>query len=348
MTFKRYLGYLLKKNLRRTAILSVAVIPIALFCSIDPLWFLLFGLNGLSLILNACAILIPVLELSPFKKKRNLDVLYSFPLNHTQMALAHYVSGLVQLFSIYTPSFLTTHLVLAANPEKYTVQWMPLYYLLSLIFGWVTYSVAMFLFNEGNTVIDGILFFFLGSFSIGVALDTVDSLILKVFKTSLFYYTHDSFGYLFNPLHYISDDISFFAQRENIDSNFEGPFMYSNFSMTHTYLVWIFLGLLAMIGFLLLFRHKKAEKAEGLSDSWFGYRTMIPLYGISFLMFYQGEYVNTTYPQATGRANETRRHYPLGNHRPFCSLHQYFPLIKRPAHKTKRQKVHPCGWTFFV
>ena len=55
-----------------------------------------------SAFLSLFAMLIPVLECSEFKNRRNLDTLYSFPISRVKMAISVYLSGLFQLFCIFS------------------------------------------------------------------------------------------------------------------------------------------------------------------------------------------------------------------------------------------------------
>ncbi len=291
MTFQRYLGYLLKKNLLRTAIVSTAVIPYIFFSLTGHLTYGFFGYFGLFMIMEVFALLIPVLELAPLKKKRNLDTFYNFPFKRSQMAFALYISGLVQLFTIFTPPYLAALLYAAENSDKYNAVWLLLYYPLALLFGWVTYSVSMFFFNEGNTVTDGIIFCLFGTFALGEALNAANLIAKTAFKAPFLTYRQDTLGYLYTPLSKISQTFAFHTgEKDSTIQDFAEPL-----SVTHIYLVWVILGFFAMAGFLFLFRYKKAEKAEEISNSIFGYRTMIPFFGACLLLQFEGLYLQTLF-----------------------------------------------------
>ena len=96
-TFFRYLGYRLKDSALRTTVisllsffftLSTADIGIGkeiflssqqekIYCSLLPYYAMLIAL----------VFLIPMLELSRFKNRRNLDTLYFFPLSRTKLVI---------------------------------------------------------------------------------------------------------------------------------------------------------------------------------------------------------------------------------------------------------------------
>ena len=54
----------------------------------------------------------------------------------------------------------------------------------------------------------------------------------------------------------------------------------------YMFLFWGIVGLLSAVGYFLRFVHKKAEEIGSISSSWFGYKTLIPLYGyLGFFLF---------------------------------------------------------------
>lgn len=49
-------------------------------------------------------------------------------------------------------------------------------------------------------------------------------------------------------------------------------------------LIWTMLSVAAFVGAIFVFSRKKTEKVSGVSDSWFGYRILIPIVGAGRLM----------------------------------------------------------------
>ena len=52
------------------------------------------------------------------------------------------------------------------------------------------------------------------------------------------------------------------------------------------FFVWGAIGIAAAVGYFVTFVKKGAEKAGEISNSWFGYKLLIPLYGYSLLLQY--------------------------------------------------------------
>jgi hypothetical protein len=51
----------------------------------------------------------------------------------------------------------------------------------------------------------------------------------------------------------------------------------------YMFLVWTMIGIAAAVGYFVTFVKRRAEKAGEISNSWFGYKTLIPIYGCSLI-----------------------------------------------------------------
>ena len=109
-TALRYLRYGLEKSLWRTIIFTVISVAITFMTtrsatSSSEDRYKSTGIYMLAIMISVFAAIIPMLELSEFKNRRNLDTLYFFPIERKSMALVHFVSGFIQLAVIYTVTF---------------------------------------------------------------------------------------------------------------------------------------------------------------------------------------------------------------------------------------------------
>ena len=162
--FWRYLAYRLKKSGLRTLVfilLSVLVIHMVLMSAVSHNTSSTsenFGLSELSTILAIFACSIPILENAELKEKKHADAIYSTPISRGKLAGAHYFSGLIQMFSIYTVNFFYAFFYLKIHTTQLRLFYMLPWYFLSLLLGIILYSFVLFLFNEGNTVLDGVMF----------------------------------------------------------------------------------------------------------------------------------------------------------------------------------------------
>ncbi len=298
--FGRYLNYRLKQSLLRTVVFSVLAIMVSLSIVDDEAVrgedltrFCESGIYILATILGIMCTLIPILELSGFKNRRNLDTLYFFPIKRSKMALVHYLSGAIQIFAVYTVSFLTTWIYLLVRTDYFDLRWMPLYYLLSLVLGFVMYSVFAFIFNEANTVADGAIFCGLWIF---VLWAVSYSLLNYIFTSNIngdpsYNYRYDvltslsEWGIIYIPINNLT--VIF---QELIEINYKHYGIYVDITYGERYLsqmymffAWLAVGIAAAVGYFVRFSKKGAEKAGEISDSPWGFKLLIPLYGYSLL-----------------------------------------------------------------
>ena len=121
-TSSRYLTYRLKTGMLRVLIMAILavlilflVLPECLDGS-DVKWHS-SGLYMQATLLSIVASIVPILELSGLKNRRNLDTLYFFPIKREKMAMVHFVSGFVQVLVIYTVTWGASYLWLALNTD---------------------------------------------------------------------------------------------------------------------------------------------------------------------------------------------------------------------------------------
>ena len=241
------------------------------------------GIYMLAYLLCFLCTLIPILELSIFMSRKNIDTLYSVPLKKPALALAHYISGMIQIFTVYSVTFLSVYIHLELQTNYFRLEYMGGYYLLSLLFALVAYSVFMFLFMQANTVTDGILFF---------ALWTLGMLLVELaMGNELWDFAPDimpsasskcraGIGWIeiYSPIDRLTVIFRSFIEEKNNDSSIT---QYAPIYMQQIYMffVWVLLGALAAVGYFVSFIRKSADRIGEISDSWFGYKLMIPVIG---------------------------------------------------------------------
>ncbi len=308
-TFNDYVKYRLRSSLLRTAAFAVIALVMTYY-SVTPslsIWTVADNIGAnyyykvpggvyagyldLSVaytVLVLAAAVIAVLEMAGFKNKRNLDTLYSLPLSRFQLALAHYVSGAVQVFAVYTASVLCA--LAAALPYiAHLKLWiLPVYYIFSLIFGLGFYSFVCFFFSEGNTLIDGIIFAGMWLFVLMAFFGTLNdanafeqylaNISIRDYKIILADY--NTWGIASSPLGNLAivftDMIgvgkSFWSNAERIMDTF------------YMFYVWLVIYAACAYGYFRSFVRRGAEKAGEISESPFGYKFLIPFYGFCLIL----------------------------------------------------------------
>ena len=297
--FGRYFLYRLKSSLWRTVFLTLLSLVFALSVADDctsaqTVEYKTTGIYILALILGVFATLIPILELSGFKNRRNLDTLYFFPISRGKLALVHYLSGLAQIFVIYSVSFFSVWAFLAINTNCFALGYMIAYYALSLILGLVIYSVIAFIFTEANTVIDGIIFCGLWALVLFLIIWTVRVEFVRdlIIETRYWEETSDlaSWGTLYTPINNLTvifqDLIEVNRTGEAAIYDYTAINAERYMKQMYMFFIWGGIGIAAAIGYFISFTKREAQAAGEISTSIFGYRLLIPLYGYMLLLVY--------------------------------------------------------------
>ena len=293
MTFHRYLSYRIKNSLLRTLIFTVLSILITQTVLAECIhWenpeYRASGLYIFATMLGIFASIIPFFELAGFKNRRNLDTLYFFPIKRESMALAHYISGFVQVFLIYTVTYVVGFFFLAAKTDCFDLLPMLPYYFLSLLLGLVIYSIFMFLFTQANSVADGVLFCLLWIFLLWLVAATLLGVInyrntVEINQSSVWRTGEQlsSWGIIYAPI----NNLTILYQDVIEINNPSGWNREAGEIWEHAYmfLVWTMIGIAAAVGYFVTFVKRRAEKAGEISNSWFGYKTLIPIYGCSLI-----------------------------------------------------------------
>jgi len=295
-TFKRYFCYRLRKSKLQIIIFTVLAVWMTHFSTMDAIeGFHLegygdvhqAGLSDLHSILVLCCTIIPIVENSCFKNRRNLDTLYCLPISRPKLALAHYLCGWAQVMIIYTASFAWCTVLLLSHREWFHLSYLFPYYLLSLLMGLIVYSVFSFLFGEANSEGDGIMFVFFGIFAFMWILYSIGALIsgnLGVFEGEWKFVDWD-WGIASRPITRLT---ALFQSKIHLHPL---PPYQSDEALTvmrewYMFTVWGIIGIASAIGYFFTFVRRGAERIGDISNSWFGYKTMIPIYayGMIFLL----------------------------------------------------------------
>lgn len=221
------------------------------------------------------AYVLPVMQFSFFKRRINLDFVYSLPISRRSLGIAHYLTGLLILFCSFTASYLLNFaFLLYRGSEWFHFGPMVGHYFLMLLLGVSTYSVMVFVFNEANRTGDGIWFMILYTFVFGVLGDFVSEMFVPeklLYHGTSFY----SFGnYIFLTTH--------FQRLIEVNSRFTTYNFWEHPDDICGLIFWIVLGIGAAIGLFFTFGKRRIEKTEEISDSFFGFRVLIPTFAFIF------------------------------------------------------------------
>ena len=289
MTRKRYFVYHFKKNLFYFLSAAVILIWVVYNTSVNTEYYRLeaFGVpyesiyQKLSLVPAAMCLAFlsaftPIVELSVFKKRRDLDSLFSLPVSRREMLGVHFLNGLLINSTIFTASILTLLLCATSFDCQYEALFPLLpFWLSGLVLGAALYSLSSFLFYEGNTLVDGIVFI-IGSQYIPILF--FNAVLFRCFN----FETRETFEFL--------TGLSPWNAADFLATYFEKMILPPNESYLNNTSGYISIGFFVLVGIASLFGFfhfsykKRVEKTGEISESFFGYRVQLPLILLSLLL----------------------------------------------------------------
>ena len=241
-----------------------------------------------SAILGVLAAVLPLLRLSAFKSRRNIDTLYSFPLSRRKMVAVQLGMGIGEMFCAFTLSYLYFIFLYKLKAGAFHLFWLLPNYFVALVGGLILYFFVAFFFWQGNTVADGIVFAI--GFAGAPALFVLDLSIL--FNSSLmseavwylpFWHLNNTTGLFYYKAMQDSPEVME-VMGEQLSNNAYFWELDSLANKFYMYIVWFFVACILASMLFYFAGRSKAEKAGDISDSFLGYRTLVPFYGYSILL----------------------------------------------------------------
>lgn len=244
------------------------------------------------------AMAVPVWMFAFLKKKRNLDCCYSLPITKQGIGLVQYAVGGITVAVPFLCSYISTLICYASMGNFSTLGhgFLAVHFLMSLLLGFVVYSISVFAFERANTVIDGIIFivaYMVGLFFIIYGVEELYNSVVRHYNEM-----HGIFNPSVNPvLHRVNLDeesaipIAFFV---NILEKYEVcaetiysavvEKMWSDSRHVFWFVFWCVAGVFSAGGAICCFGKKKTECVEEISNSIFGYKLLIPLIGFPIIL----------------------------------------------------------------
>lgn len=212
--------------------------------------------------------LVPAMQFAFMMKRRSADLWYSLPIRREKLIATRLISGLVLVFAPYIVSFLAGVGIIACRLNAFEMEYYFALFASSLPLGAVLFGINAFLFTRANTVFDGAMSMIAGMFAVLAP-------VLYIF-TCLDIAGMDSDYGAKNFLNYMP-----FGPLVRVFTMFDYAIRGRDFEMEYA---WIPLtiaaveGVAAYFGLFFTARAHRAEDAEQVSSSFFGYRTFIPYY----------------------------------------------------------------------
>ena len=214
----------------------------------------------------------PVLVYSFKMNKRCVDCYYALPLKKEKQYLVRTIIGLLLVAVPFTAAYWTMFLVYLIRPNNpYNMGWFVPLYFGALFFILCLYGYNAFAFTRANSIIDGIVF--MSAYETVLLLVALVPFTLtrgKIFEAGYLLDFVPEWGMEVFTLHiegYILDGQSVLTDAQ-----------YGIGVDAVTFILPLLRGAAGYALMFLLLKKDRAENSQQVCESWFGYKTLIPIY----------------------------------------------------------------------
>lgn len=279
---KKYLKYELKKNLWAFVIIAVicTISYVVEVSEMDMIWsyenegvintyIQPSGLSTMQLYLTFLTLIVPVLTYSFKMNKRSVDAYYALPIQREKLYLVKTIIGLFLVLAPFTIAYWSGFLTLllrSGNP--YAMGWYAPAYFGLVALGTLLYGFNSFIFTRANKVGDGVVFMLAYGLLGGLAYSYLVFGLEIIPKSK--WWIEQSF--------YSWGGMYVFTAGMDCLIRLEAP--------SWSVVSFIYPIITGVLGYVLLFRSlrkEKAENAEQISDTPYGYKMLIPTYAAFIL-----------------------------------------------------------------
>lgn len=207
---------------------------------------------------------VPVIKFQYLQKKNQIDCFYSLPIKRRNLTLINLLVGYLQIIIPYTLIYFLGMVITILKTDIFHYIWYLPLYGISLILALGLFLFNSFIFTRGNSIIDGIIMMCLYSF---VGFLTSEMLNASADRSII----DEAYGITFSPFIEIGNYYDY-AIRYNKNSD--------NLNIL-SFIYPIILGIIGIVGMIIVPNTDKAERAEQITNSYWGYRVIIPFYFLS-------------------------------------------------------------------
>ena len=241
------------------------------------------SISALSSLMLVFAVIIPIYEFSFKMKKTGCDLFYSLPIKRNKLYLFKYIFGICEMISIFLINFIIIVIITSIKLSGISYlnsSFIPGYYFLFLLviigIGIVVYSFIAFFYTRGNTFLDGLLSAFMASFVVMAAVFGV----YWFFTSFKGFNIPDKLTELLRGTHYVPF-IAGYEIANVFDSLIQGKAVTQFMAPS---IIGIIISSVSIPLFIILCGKDRAEDSEDITDSWFTYKLMLPIFIISLFM----------------------------------------------------------------
>ena len=285
--FGKYFKQRLKESVGYFVMTTLILVVIAALCDIRIMRGSGMAVRGISSNLDFLFIaynLIPfvatICEFSPLMNKRNSDTVMSFPISKWGVTLAHYLVAIVTTVSSMLVSFTVAYSRIIVKALNNGINDYPIFngiivFLIAVLYAVIIVTIVSFIFNCANSLLDGIVF---------VGAWTISPYVIDfAYRSAVVLGT----GFPKLPINLL--DLILINTISGINKGFDQHIvgspkgiekLFENISQIQILVILTGVSVLAFIGLFLVSKRKKVEAIGDVSDSWLGYKVLVPLYGV--------------------------------------------------------------------
>jgi len=290
-TAVRYFAYHFKKTIVRLIILAFFISLMSYYTSVY-LWtsveYADVDFSSLTVILVIVTYVVAVMELAPFKNRRNLDLWLSSPLSRTQLLAAHLINGAAHLIItlFFAGSFAAIRIaVLNSMGADFYPSYGFHYAAVMIPALLLTYIIACSIYILGNRSMDGVIFLILYTILPFLINGAIES--LRLDRIGIRYRAKYTFSWLEIPF-----DLASKEQRSamgKVDMTLVDSIYITQFAVLCV--VWTVIAIGALVLTVVYFKRLKPEKIGGPSDVFPGYRFLLPASAYSMIILSADSYL---------------------------------------------------------
>lgn len=272
---KNLFKYYLKKQLPMIGIISVFFLVISVISIANTPYIMdtiymegsknpgttFFGL--LAAFASILATIAPVYQFSFKMSKISVDEFYALPIKREKLFLTKYLMGVLSIFIPLTVCVLYATFTLFTREHLFSMQYLLPYYLSLYLATLILYTIFVFAFNRTNKTIDGIINMVLYMFVFLIITTLIGEII-------------DSATFLSPELYILYAPITIITNLFN--SLFRGRSPGFPIEDILSLIFYLIIGIVSFILFIFLIKKDKAEDSMQISNSYFSYKSLIPIY----------------------------------------------------------------------
>lgn len=296
---KEYFKYQLKKQLLPLAVLVISTLVVYVFPALMDNYgswnnpqtdyvYLNLHVSNILVALGMMCVVMPIYMLSYKMTKRSADLYYALPLSRTKIFAVHFLVGFLYLICAYTIGYWLGFVIIAVKVKRLFLIYYLWIYLASLVPAFIVYAITAFAFTRANTVSDGIIFVTLLHFVPVLIMSTAETLLWRfgitsyINSTSYFFFAPlDSAGRLISAISYGPEKVSVWTFTfSDITANLAARSVNDLIGCLFAFIA----ACAATAGMFLTEKECKAENCGQISESIFGYKTLIPLFTVCLMV----------------------------------------------------------------